>query len=97
VLLKISNSTESLHISIILLSVETEATFMKQADIHLKGTLQYANKLYYSGYTRFNINVQSNIGHAMLRRNTKKPNKLIITLDIVDFFELEGHVCKWEI
>ena len=35
---EINISTESLHISIILLRVETEATFMKQADIHLKGT-----------------------------------------------------------
>jgi hypothetical protein len=35
---EINISTESLHISIILLRVETETTFMKQADIHLKGT-----------------------------------------------------------
>ena len=35
---EINISTESLHISKILLRVESEATFMKPGDIHVKGT-----------------------------------------------------------
>ena len=40
---EINISTKSLHISIILLRVETEVTFMKQAEIHLKGTHNNCN------------------------------------------------------